>query len=408
MRIAHSRLGVIVLAFAVSASLVSGCGDSDANDAVEGGVDTAQLDPGNYPTKPRTDDELATPAAGVNREAARLAEHVPLMMDIDSRLVYSQTNMQGRRYTPFQPPTHREDMSMVENFNEVVPGLVVGWGTGGQRRQEIGLGENANLRVLRFQTADQAMHAQRVLPDGFLKKYPEYRPIDIPSYSAARSFASPNGWVSTWHVRDAYLIYVHSAPGLNPAKDPTPAVDLAKKVLDKQIELLKGYQPTGVDQIPALPADIDGLFARTLPVEDAAQSELPEDDVVGVYPVEAGIHLSKRFDLDQQAFADAGVDLVSRGDSWVFRAKDDGAAVRLLAAELAQVDWQYKPTSSPPGMPDAKCFEKNQDDPFVTYSLMAPTCYFTVGRHVAIVEADQIQALHQKSAAQYLLLANQD
>ncbi|WP_369023229.1 DUF7373 family lipoprotein [Nocardia cyriacigeorgica] len=408
MRIANSRLSITVLALGISAALVSGCGDSEAKDTAPGGVDTAQLDPGNYPTKPRTADELTTPSSGMNREAARLAEHVPLIMDIDDRLVYSQTNMQGRRYTSAQPPTHREDVSMVENFNEVVPGLVVGWGTGGQRRQESGLGENANLRVLRFQTSDQAKHAQRVLPDAFLKKYPEYRPIDIPSYSAARTFASPNGWLSTWHVRDAFLIYVHTAPGLNPAKDPAPAVDMAKKILDKQIELLNGYQPTPVDQIPALPADIDGLFARTLPVEDAAQSGLPEDDVVGVYPVEAGIHLSKRFDLDQQAFADAGVDLVSRGDSWVFRAKDDDAAVRLLAAELSQVDWQYKPAESPPGMPDAKCFEKNQDDPFVTYSLMAPTCYFTAGRHVAIVEADQIQAVHQKAAAQYLLLVNQD
>ncbi|NEW28628.1 DUF7373 family lipoprotein [Nocardia cyriacigeorgica] len=407
MRIVNSRLCVAILALGISTTLISGCGESDANDAGAGGVDTAQLVPGNYPTTPRTGDELATPSSGMNREAARLAEHVPLIMDIDNRLVYSQ-NIQGRRYTPLQPPTHREDVSVVENFNAVVPGLVVGWGTGAQRRQESGLGENVSLRVLRFQTPDQAKHAQSVLPDAFLKKYPEYKPLDIPSYSAARSFASPYGSVSTWHIRDAYLIYVHSTSGLNPAKDPRPAVDMAKKVLDKQIELLNGYQPTAVDEIPALPADIDGLFARTLPVDEAADEGLAEDDVVGVYPVEAGIHLSERFDLDQQAFDDAGVDLISRGDSWVFRAKDDDAAARLLAAQLSQVDWQYKPTSSPPGMPDAKCFEKNEDDPFVTYSLMAPTCYFTIGRHVAIVEADQIQALHQKAAAQYLLLANQD
>ncbi|WP_148280526.1 DUF7373 family lipoprotein [Nocardia cyriacigeorgica] len=394
-----------VLTLGISVSLISGCADTSVkNPSAE--VDISRLDAGNYPTKPQSASSLGSSFAGVNREAARLAEHVPLIMDIDRRLVFNQTNVQGRRYTQQQPPTHREGISTIENFNEAVPGLVVGWGTGGQRREERSLGASVNLRLLRFQTAAQATHAFRILPDAYVEKNSESKSIDIPLYSDARSYATPFGSVNTWYRRDNYLIYISCAPGIDPTHDPAPAVEMTKKVLDKQLEMLTGYQPTPVEDIPRLPADIDGLLARTLPVEQPDQESLAEEDVYGVYPVRSGIHLSRRFDLDRQAFEDAGVDLISRGDSWVYRAKDDSGAARLVAALIAQVDWQYKPAPSPPGMPGAKCFVKNEDDPFVTTFLMAPTCYYTVGRHVAVVEAEQVQALHQKAAAQYLLLAN--
>ncbi|WP_280180565.1 DUF7373 family lipoprotein, partial [Nocardia farcinica] len=69
---------------------------------------------------------------GTLQESIRLAEHVPLLMDINSKLVF------GRGYntahlTAQHPPQASGGVSYQENYNERQPRQIAGWRTGPPR-----------------------------------------------------------------------------------------------------------------------------------------------------------------------------------------------------------------------------------------------------------------------------------
>ncbi len=362
--------------------VAAGCGHDTGNRAA---VDTSALQPGNYRTLPRTAAEVRTPENVDIQEALRLAEFVPLIMDTDPRLVFGRVRYQRKMYTQLDPP------ELTDNFSVEVPGFRVGWETSGQRRAEQTLGRAVELTVLRFAEPAQAAHAAKYLSDRALTgRYPPVATIAIPGYAEAFGQVGQHDSVSTWAAHGEYLVKTFIGPGVDIPPDHTVLAELTRAVLDRQFERLREYRPTSPEKLPELPVDTDEILRHALPAEEG-ESEAVMSPAVA-------LHFSERPDLTKRAIEDAQVDLVMRGETEIYRASDAAAAERFAAYLDSRLDPAYEIIDTPPGMPGAHCTENPEE----TGSFR---CVFTNGRYTVLVDgADQIQELHQKTAAQYLLL----
>ncbi|MGV9612439.1 DUF7373 family lipoprotein [Nocardia xishanensis] len=394
------RYLVCASAFAVILATTA-CGKSD-----EGGpasrptIDISKLDPGNYPTAPvdvaktRVDDSAAA------REAIRIGDSVPLAMEVDSRFIYEMSRYFSRIVTPNNPPYFDDTGVEGKDFDNVAPGLVAGWYTQGRRRAELGAGRGIEMIVVRFSTADQAAAAARALADR--TKGESYtingHPGGITKYSLDTGMG--NAAMSSYLAHRDMLLYARINDPVSMPFDPAAQADLVKRVFDKQIEMLKGYSPTPLDKISQLPLDVDGMLSRTLPLDSKSSGA----SAVAVYPRHAALHPEHRPDLSKAAFEDAGVDYVSAAQTFVLRTHDTASADRLIAAFEAQLDMDnYKKIDGPPNLPNARCY--NAKDGIDSPSDYPPICWVPNGRFVAEVGGRNVQDLHQRTAAQYILLS---
>ncbi|MFC9892377.1 hypothetical protein ACFVMC_01670 [Nocardia sp. NPDC127579] len=387
MSVPRTRIRAALAGLTTLALLVTGCG---AGDSAGPSAEPAKLDAGNYPITPRNLDRERTAETGAIQEALRLGGVVPLMMDLDSRLVYGRPGVAGKVTAQHPPGTW---VTPDERFGELVPGLIAGWRTAGSRRDSTQLGLNAELALLRFANPDLAANAARVLAEENHRKYPPKGPLEIAGHPG-HSFLSQYDAVDTWVSRGDFLVRLYVSNALATPPDPAPLLDFAKRVLDKQFELLAGFTPTVADELAELPVDSEGLLARTLPAERPGTYE----DPTGVYTAAADLHLRERPDRMRPAYADAGVDLVASAGSRVYRTRDAAAAQRLLAALSAPLTATHYPYDSPPGLPDAKCYKDKTGPRFL--------CYLAYEHLVAEVEAAQPADLNQRMAAQYQLLTH--
>ena len=375
-------------------AVTSGCDGSEPT--APPAVDISKLDSGNYPTTPHTIEQ--SEEQGTIQEAIALAEHVPLIMDVDSRMVFNQVKGSNRAFTQRHPPPAFSGVGKAEDYLGPVPGLVVGFSAYGRRRQEFALGTNVELGVLRFSNSDQATAALNYLAAEENQEYPAKATMAIPGYPTARAEVSELDSLRTWLTRGEYLVRVWDNNPLATPPDPAPLADLTKRILDKQFEMLNDYHPTPRDKLSEVPVDVDGLLARTLPSKAAV------DWTPGVYAPHAALHLHSRPDLTSRLFSDSKVDVYAEDDSGVYRTADSAAAARLIAGFVDQATDSFAVIDPPPGLPDAKCLKK-LDDPVVVDSSATYQCYLAFDRYVGHVGSAQPQDLYQQAAAQYRLLA---
>ncbi|WP_157181655.1 DUF7373 family lipoprotein [Nocardia testacea] len=347
-------------------------------------VDIDALQTGNYRTTPRSPEEVRTAANIDIQEALRLGEHVPLIMETNPKLVFTRVAHQQRIFTRTDPPR------IVDNFSAAAPGFIAGWETIGQRREDELHGRSVDLTVMRFSTPESAAQAARALADGLWhSRYPPVGTIPIPGYTDAFGQARAHGAVSAAVARNEFVLWAYIGGGVDIPPDQNALADLAAEVFDAQFERLRKYEPTPEMKLADLPVDRDGLLSYALPDPDGAAE--------AVMSAHAALHLLQRPDLTERAFDDARVDLVVHGEPEIYRAGDERAADRLHAYFVGQLGPEYRTVDSPPGVPKAHCAE----DPDSTGSLV---CLFTVGRYSVIMNGTQIQDLHQKVSAQYVLL----
>ncbi|WP_280266818.1 DUF7373 family lipoprotein [Nocardia wallacei] len=380
-RIALALSSVVILAGAL------GCGETASESPT---IDVAKLDSGNYPTTPRDMNSIKDGISGAVQESIRMAEFVPLMLDIDSRLIYGRSAITRAHTAKFSPTLSSKEIK----FADAAPGLVSGWSTYGNRRPGQQPGLRIELTLLRFDSAEHAANAARVMSEDDNKQYAPKGPLTIGGYPASSAFLTKYDSVSSFTPQDNYLakLYINSPMATPP--DPAPLTDLAKTVLDRLFESLKGYKPTPPNQLAEVPKDVDGLLGRTIPLDKPTA-------YTGIYSPHAALHRQSLPDSSKQAFADAKVDLVAEQDDFIYRTADAAAAKRLMAASLNQVEDRYEATDSPPGLPTAKCLKLKDE----SVSDVKFRCYLPYDRYLALVPSDQPQDLHQKTAAQYKLLA---
>ncbi len=403
----HLRAFAALIALTLT---TSACGGNDGNNsaAEPDKIDVAKLDSGNYPVTPSDVEKTRTSDTGAILEAIRIGSAMPLLMEIDGRFIHERSRSFGQAIiTPNDPPdVYAATRIGLDEFNSVAPGVVAGWHTRGQRREEYGLGSSAGLYVIRFATPEQANSAFQALADRTSGES-----FGIPGYPQARTKvverfeyhpAAMNSWIALGDI----VVHLRIEDPISSPFEPARAADLVKRAFDKQIEMLKSYSPTPVDKIGSLPIDVDGLLSRTMP---PTKEELPAkgSDPTGVYPKRAALHPESHPDLARAAYDDAGLDyLTVSGRTFVYRTRDHDSTTRLIAAlrPLVAVDENYVKVDSPPNMPIAQCFGAKPGSSSAWEH--PPVCWFAVDRHVAQVYGRNVQDLHQRTAAQYKLLVS--
>ncbi|MFI6775598.1 hypothetical protein [Nocardia sp. NPDC050412] len=394
MRLRHSLYAIIAMALAATTA----CGDSQGTTTPT--IDVAKLDSGNYPTTPRDMETTRNADSGGYLESVRLGNSVPLPFDIDGKFAFQRLATIDGRTTLKSPAT----ISSIDNkeFPDLAQGLVAGWETTGERRSPFWLGSSVIMDTLRFSDQGKAETAARRLADRQTEVLPG-ETVTIPGHPTARAKWSPSKrTLDSFLVHDAMLLYVHIDDPVSEPVDTAPLIAFTQAAFTEQIETLKDYSPTPVDQIASLPMDVDGLLGRTLPLEERQKSVSGIDRTV-LMPGHVALHSENFPALAKAAYDDAGVDLVAYAGEKVYRTRDSSSTVRLIAAMIDQKADKYRPVDAPPNMPDAKCFDvKDKKSPSLTYP---PVCYLAYDRYVARVVGTNVQEAYQKAAAQYKLLA---
>ncbi|MFC4124780.1 DUF7373 family lipoprotein [Nocardia rhizosphaerae] len=388
---AYSTVAAIAIA-------LSGCGDNaDSATTTAPRVDVAQLDSGNYPTTPTDLEATRTAMSGAVREGIRIGNASPTPYDYDTRFPFSKRP--GDAVTAENPPYFSgTGFENGKDTLDAIPGVVAGWETSANRREQFGAGREIDTVVVRYASGDQSRFAAEELGrrtagvPGEIPGYPDAQVrIDITKGSYTTQY------LRAWLVRGDLLIHAHLSDPVSVPFDATANADIVKRFFDKQLAMLESYEPTPLADIENLPLDVDGILSRTLPVTD--------DPAAGaIYPTQALLHLASRPDKLAAAIADAGVDYAAFATGSVFRTRDAEAAIRYMAAEEADstTNPDYTQVDGPPDMPGAHCYDAK---PEVTYaSSTPPICITTVGRYVIKSRSMNLQDAYQRLAAQYKLL----
>ncbi|MGW5450638.1 DUF7373 family lipoprotein [Nocardia sp. NPDC003979] len=394
------RLDIRVFAALLTVgTVVTACGgDTDVPPAPT--VDLNQLDTGNYQSTPRDPEIARVDDTGEALEAVRLGAAVPIPYDVDPSYGFQRLNTRQVRTTSKIPGSITKIDE--ETFPTLTKGLIVGWRTSGERRIQPFLGRQAWIYVYRFGTADEAATAVQRISE----KQQENsigRGVEIPGFPTARSNWTGAAAVDSWMSRNTMVYGVRVEDPMTEPPDPSAAIEFIRKAYIKIDEMLDGYAPTPTADMAGLPIDTDEMLSRTLPsTRDNWIGPLPEG---AVEPAQASLIRDKRPGTTKPAFIDAGVDLVSNEGSVarVYRAKDSDAAQRLLAALTEPQNEVLKPIEDPRNLPKAQCFDRR--DPKASTTSYPPVCYVTYDRYLARVSSYNIQDLHQRTAAQYKLLA---
>lgn len=180
--------------------------------------------------------------------------------------------------------------------------------------------------------------------------------------------------------------------------DDDRAAAVTGRLLDLQAPLIDRFHPTQPGRFADLPLDPTGMVARTLPIRSAQGDSMSN----AAYSPSGALHLEDDPVAAQRAFTDAGVDVVSIGQTTVYRAKDATSA-RQLAQALGD-DVAKRPASqlapTVPGLPESRCRQIDSESGLVPrYS-----CIATFDRYAFKAVARQLDNVHQQMAAQYLIL----
>lgn len=399
MRKLRVSSAVVTLGIALSA-----CGGGSEAAAPAPAVDVAKVDSGNYPTTAVDLSSSRVPTSGALREAIRIGAATPVAFQVDSRFVFANGYAGGRHITQADSPYFGGAGIETKDFNATIPGVVAGWDSSAQRRQELNAGRDVSTITLRFETADQAKFAATELSNrtpGTAHQVPGYS--DALVKLEAKKEPLPVQNVRAWLVRGDMLLFVQVADWIGLPYDPTADAVVAQRFFDKQIEMLRSYTPTPLRDIEKLPLDTENLLSRTLPTE-ASKRPSKGTSSSAVYPTQAVLHLEEFPAVINAAYADAGIDYVSFDSGSVYRTRDEAAANRFRAAldneTIGDVD--YMKVDGPPNLPVVHCFNAK---PEVKYASDAPpTCHGVIGRYVFGVSGTNLQDVYQRAAAQYKLL----
>ena len=387
-----------------SALLVAACGGTtDAGAGSTAGatssqpapaiVSADQLDPGKYPTKPRPPLGTAgNPGTGVRLDAQRMADYVVGPWDVDDTLV-----------TPY-----------LESFYVLdTPGVLSRLGS-----EQVTAAAGRNSFVNGFASAREAtdkaamLHAVLRFADPAaataasidMNKAASERPIAgvtptvavIPGHPEAAAstypFSSPTGSGAvratirsfTPHGPYVFMEFVQSVDGFD------AAAALVAKVIDEQGPVIDEFKPAELSAFGSVEIDPTGLLARTLPLASGS----PADNAV--YTARGAAHFQSNPSGSEVLFKDTGVTEVAMADTNVYAAKDAATAGMVIKSFNDELSTMEGTTISAPvpNLPDSHCFAF----PKAFY------CVAPADRYAIEANGEKLDDLHQKVAAQYVML----
>ncbi|GAB3207379.1 hypothetical protein GCM10027262_20390 [Nocardia tengchongensis] len=392
---------ILAAVLAITALTATGCG-SEPKSAAETTVDLTKLDTGSYATKPQ--QLVPKDAAWMSRnlEAMRLADAVPLPQQIDPALTHNLGGVHAivdvESFGNSSPFASFDG----DQFTAATPGLIAGFGTAAASNADTkGLGYTLRHSVMIFDSDAAATAAATALsgmrfetittPDPLRSTvYPDAHVVWIPRFQA----------LSSWYATGRYVIgdVVNHHENLDlEISDPNVLLALSDKAIGVTIERLKGFQPTPVDQLAALPIDPQGFLRLALIRPDGDQTAFA---LQGTLSRDAALHREDDPNEGRALFDRLGVDYIGYGAGRLVRTRDAAAAEEYVDVESVGRVWRR--IDSPSGLPSARCV-KYQGPVVFQFPYR---CMVAHGRYAAEMWSQQPQDLYQRISAQYAILAN--
>jgi hypothetical protein len=365
---------------------------------VVGGIDTGALDTGNWPTAVKAPlGRAGTVPDGALLEAHRLADNVVAPFEADP--AFSDAEM--ARAMPLRSagalswalPKPIPDGASDHNF-------VTGFSA---ERMSKTLRELTNV-VLRFATPEDAAAAVAGLSAKSANVESKYKgpqpthPIPIPRHPGTTAVTYTESLPVNGSLTNVFAYTPHGPYVLCQYADGTEGVDvfvnLVAATLDLQEPRIDQFIPTPAEQLPELPIDPSGLWARSL----SEQTQPLSDD--GVYDAHAILHFQRDAGRSKQRFDSAGLQYVSRSLDTVYQTADAAAGALLDQALTADAAAQGPAAGGVRGLTAGKCF-KSMDAPTDIFN-----CVAQADKYVIEVTGDDPE-VREKLAAQYLMLTAQ-
>ncbi|MGW5315355.1 DUF7373 family lipoprotein [Nocardia thailandica] len=377
---------------------VSGCG-SETDAAVPAPaavVDPTTLDVGSFPTRP-----AAIEKSGLNRarlsEAQRLANHLPLPMDVDPRFYIQEFT--GGAPTAFLDPTPAMGRAQGD-FDEDAKGYVAGYYTSGRTDADVLIATRLSNTVLIFNDPAAATAAADALSRRDFERTPENKHVPIDGSPESRAYWRPTQQqLFAFTPVDRYVVFTNITDNAKievKVTDIGAMTPLVAKSITAIGKSLAGFQPTPADKLEDLQLDYDGMLAKTLPRPSGESGATP-----GIYKPTGALLWSNNPARDRDLFSQAGVDWVSTSATTLYRAADVRGA-ELIFKDRSTIAKRYGSADSPKNLPGARCMEYKAKSMFESRF----KCVMSFDRYVFQSRADQLIDAHQQISAQYAMLVN--
>jgi hypothetical protein len=232
-------------------------------------------------------------------------------------------------------------------------------------------------------------------------------PMAIPGHPEANavSHTFADSDKLNWNVIDSFAAHGPfvlmqrasvTSPSLN-APDVAAGLDAAAGLVAKTIELqgprIDGFTPTDPAQLPNVPRDPTGLLAKALPVPKGA-GNVNNNATFGGYGL---LHYMDDPVTSAKTLSAAGVDVAVHGDDFVLQARDAAGAIALADAQVKTSIGPDATTADPvPNLAGSRCLKFTGDGGF--------WCVATADRYEFEVSGAQLNDVHQRMAAQYIML----
>ncbi|MFE7720431.1 hypothetical protein ACFU44_15480 [Nocardia rhizosphaerihabitans] len=386
----------------------SGCAAPISGEAKPGmtPVDLAALKTGATVTEPTTFELKFSDTAKTVRliEGRRLLNVLIQPIDVDPELTTRGTTRVFADGTDMSKDDGLPEMfKAAVTDNNFIAGVTASR-TNGSVRNSKGL----HLSVLHFATAQDSKNAAAAMYQVSTTGENPRQPVTIPGYSEANGSSKDGTAVSAFQAHGPFVIVVSMS---QETPDSAGLATKIKKTLDLQIPALDKYRIIAPDDLLDLPLDPDGIMRRATgksPSGDPYGMSYHEEDF-GTFEPSGILHFERNPAEARTAFDEAGVDLVGRRFSTVYRTRDVESAFKLqtVLAKRGKSDTELAP---PPGIADAQCLRLEESDPNRAYNGI---CVLVYDRYVAVVmslatvsrASQQVDAtLQERTAAQYAIL----
>ncbi|MFI9506397.1 hypothetical protein [Nocardia sp. NPDC052566] len=401
------RKSYCAIAIAAAAMMLASCGSSTPGTPAAGEVDVRKLDVGNYSTAPLDFRFTYNPRLATGKQLAlmRLADHVATGLEIDARFKYSNG------LVPLADPTAA--IELLADANKPVlerNGMLFGLGAGSSERTP---GKDnkppadsafSTIVVLQFPTEGAARQAATEIENiDFSVAADRNERVPLSNYPQARSHWRPGvSTIGSTMARGHYVINLYIG---QPDADVKGLAALAEKAYDAEVPLLDALKPLTLDETLRLDYDPDGMLRRTLNLEGFGTPDFQNQLILGQ---RGFLHETLDQNYWKRLAADVGLDRYAlsangpRNTSKVVRTRDSDAA-KTLASKILEQNYPGV-ADSPANVPESKCGEGRSDQ--FEYQDKRFRCVVRYRQYVATVESAQLTDAHQRAAAQYALLAN--
>ncbi|MEU3010712.1 DUF7373 family lipoprotein [Nocardia asteroides] len=255
------------------------------------------------------------------------------------------------------------------------------------------------VSVLQFESPQESERATAEL-DQISMDSGQRKHASIPGAPNAKTSISDDLQIDSWQQHGNYVIGVSVKFQMATAEESAKKVSIA---LGSQISALDKQQPVPLDDVLDQPLDSENIVRRsTLPDH---RDSLSTTDDFGLFQPTGIAHFERNPTEARQVFEEAGVDLIGRRASTVYRTRDLAAAFQLqtFLATKGKHDMMLDP---PLGLMDAQCVRFDTEDNRGHNAM----CALVSGRYVAVVTAKSLgygqydQDLQERASAQYAIL----